>query len=232
MIYPINIFTPDPVSGNIRPFIIFVAQEIMFNFKKVQSLKDFIKDGTPPIPRGGFVLPMPSGGLIDGVSNDFGPTPNSITGTFAEALKGKSIMGVNIANVISDKTGMVIDPWMTNIYKGSTPRVWNGEWEFLPQSVAESLAVAALLMKLKKWSAPQRHKGGLPIMKQPYVWKIIFANPYLQIMTNYNTMSLTSYSINYFADGYAATYMDGMPKHLSLSMSFAEFGIKYQDQWI
>ena len=232
MMYPLNIFTPDPVSGMVRPFVTFVAQEIKFNPNAMKSIKNFLKFQNPPVPKGGFVLPMPSGGLVDSVTNDFGPTPNPLTEGVAESLKSAKAAGVNISDVVSGQTGLVIDPWMTNIYKGTSPRTWSGEWDFLPQSAAESLAIGTLLMKLKKWSSPQRHAGGLPIMKAPYVWKIIFGNPYIQTMTNFNMMSLTSYSINYFADGYAATYMDGMPKHISLSMSFSEFGIKYQDEWV
>jgi len=222
MIYPINIFTLDP-SGEVRPFIIFIAKEPQFNVAKVMPHAAAMDSD---IVVGGFVLPFTNGGLVDAVTHDFGPVKNPLMGMAIDEVE--SSLG-KMADVGRMATGMTADPHMTNIYQGTAPRTWSGTWQIIPQSTAESLAVAGIIWSIKKWGSPKKLNVGF--MKQPHNWKIIFGNPAIEASMKFNTMALQSYSINYFAQGYASTYSDGMPKHIELTLTFSEFGIKYRSDW-
>jgi len=223
MIYPINIFSPAP-TGGIRPFIVFMALEPKFNIGKAESWKDAFG---VRVPVGAFVLPFPNGGLIDSVTHNYS-SENPIAKMALETGLGSALN----SDLAAYATGLVPDPMMTNIYKGTGPRTWSGSWQIVPQSMGESIAVALLIAKLKKWAAPDR-KGSdkVGVLVQPHNWKIVFGNPAIQLAMNFNDMALTSYSIDYFAQGFASTYKDMMPKQISLTMNFQEFGIKYRSDW-
>ena len=223
MIYPLNLFSLAP-TGGMRPFIMFIALEPKFNIGKATSWKDAFG---LRVPVGGFALPFPNGGLVDEVTHNYN-SENPI----AQAALNTQAGSVLNSDTTAFLTGMVPDPLVTNIYKGTGPRTWAGTWQIVPQSLAEGLAVALILAKLKKWASPDRigmEKVGMLV--QPYNWKIIFGNPAIQLAMNFNDMALTGYSINYFAQGYASTYKDMLPKHIELTLNFQEFGIKYRSDW-
>ena len=220
MIYPINIFSRDPASNSIRPFIAFIAKKPVISFQAGAPWQNTFHSA---IPVGGFVLPMPDGGLVDTVSHSYSDV-NPIMSKIAEAIPG--------SDIISMATGMTLDPLMTQIYKGTAPRKWSGTWQIVPQSFAESLAVSIMLGFIKYWVAPDKtDTGQLGMLIQPMFFKMYFSNPIIHLAMNFNDMVMESYSINYFAQGYASTYKDMMPKHIELTMNFAEFGIKYRSDW-
>ncbi len=223
MFYPMNIFSSDPVSGGIRPFIIFIAFKAEFNFNKADTWDKALDSHSP---RGGFVLPFPDGGLIDTVAHTYDQN-HPIMSKAIEAYEGTGLSGA-----ISWATGMVPDPLVTQVYKGTTPRKFSGTWQIVPQSMGEAALVALLLKNLKTYAAPDKtDTGKVGMLIQPYVFKLYFSNPLIQMAMNYNYMAIEGYSINYFAQGYASTYKDMMPKHIELTMNFAEFGIKYRSDW-
>ena len=47
MIYPINIFSSEPTTGGMRPFMVFVAYkvEILVNKKGYKDVKNTVNDG-------------------------------------------------------------------------------------------------------------------------------------------------------------------------------------------
>lgn len=223
MIYPMNIFTADPASDSIRPFIIFVAFQAEFNITNAEKWED-----AKPVhfPRGGFVLPFPDGGLIDSVTHTYSQD-HPVGSRISSAYDG--FTGSDAATYLS---GMVPDPMITQVYKGTGPRTWAGTWQIVPQSMGESALVALLLRNLKTYASPDKtDTPKIGMLIQPYVFKIYFSNPLIQAAMNFNYMAITGYSINYFAQGYASTYKDMMPKHIELTMNFAEQGIKYRSDW-
>jgi hypothetical protein len=225
MLYPLNIFSPDPVSGSLRPFIIFLAFEVDFDMMKAKSWSD---SGTMKIPRGGFVLPMPNNGLIDAVTNDYDSGGSLIAQGFSDAV------GADGARIMSQTTGMVPDPKLTQTYKGTQARKWSGTWQIVPQSMGESAMVALILAFIKKAAAPDKKdvKNKVGVLIQPYVFKIVFSNPAIHLAMQFDQMAIEGYSINYFAQGYASTYKDKMPKQIELTMNFAEFGVKTRKDWM
>jgi hypothetical protein len=219
--YPLDIFIPG--DNGVKPFIIFVAKEQKFNINKTRPWN---KAWHTSVPKGGFVLGFPNGGLNDAVTHSYSPDDPIMSEVKSMVDSNKVLSGA------MGQVGLAVDPLVTNIYQGTSARSWSGDWQIIPQSMAESAAVALLLAKLKKWAAPDRiGKGKLGMLKAPYIWGIVFGNPIIQAAMNFNDMALESYTINYFAQGYASTTWDLMPKHINLQMTFKEFGIKYREDW-
>lgn len=224
MLYPLNLFGTDPSTGSIRPFIMFLAFELQPNITKAKSWSD---EMTTKIPKGGFALPMPNGGLNDSVQNDYSNSPSLLAGAANKLFEGTE-------NMSSQALGIVPDPKYTQVYMGTSPREWTGTWQIVPQSMGESAMVALILGFIKKAAAPDKadmaNKVGVLI--QPWVFKIVFSNPIIHLAMQFDQMAIKSYNINYFAQGYASTYSDMMPKQIELQMTFAEFGIKTRKDWM
>lgn len=241
MIYPINIFSSDPATGGRRPFIIFLPQKVEFNVMKSLGYADTIDILSPRAP---FTLPMANGGLIDGSSNDYasqsdakGSNNRAIGGHLDGAMKaatggpGGILGGVDKGSAL---VGRLPDPRLTQVYMGTSQRSFTGTWQMIPQSVGEAAAAMAILAWVKYCAAPDRASSNrIGVLLQPYVFKIIFSNPLIHLAMQMDQMAIESYSINYFAQGYASTYSTlMMPKHMELTMTFKEFGIKTKKDWI
>lgn len=240
MIYPTNIFTSDPATESARPFIIFIPCKVNFNVMKSLGYGDS-KDLL--VPQAPFVLPMANGGLMDGVTNEYSSVSD------AKGLRNKKL-GSGVDAVISGAArinsaglsgvengaamvGRLPDPRLTQVYNGTSQRSFSGTWQMIPQSVGEAAAAMAILAYVKFCAAPDRASSNkIGVLLQPYVFKIVFSNPLIHLAMQMDKMAIESYSINYFAQGYASTYGTlMMPKHMELTMTFKEFGIKTKEDW-
>lgn len=240
MIYPINIFSPDPATEGIRPFIVFLPQKVEFNVMKSLGYGDTMDMLSPRAP---FTLPMANGGLIDASSNSYEPQSDAkgsnnvaMGGHLDGAMKTGTGMGGVLGGVSNGSAlvGRLPDPRLTQVYMGTTQRSFTGTWQMIPQSVGEAAAAMAILAWVKYCAAPDRASSNkIGVLLQPYVFKIVFSNPLIHLAMQMDKMAIESYSINYFAQGYASTYSTlMMPKHMELTMTFKEFGIKTKEDWM
>jgi hypothetical protein len=234
MKYPSNIYEPDPVSKRERPYITFKAKEVKYNIKK-----DMVYSSTEDIlePKQQFVLPMPTNGLIDSSTNQYdsqntyeGDRNQSVLGLANKAVQGLSPMTVS-GNQVA-QIGRLPDPRLTQVYLGTKSRSWTGTWQLMPQDAGESAAIATILRYIKYSAAPDRSKNTkIGVLLQPFVYEIVFSNTIINKAMKFDKMAISSYSIEYFAQGYASTYADLMPKHIQLTMTFEEYGIKTRKDW-
>ena len=241
MIYPINIFSSDPATGGIRPFIIFLPQEVKFNIMKSLGYANTVDVLLPKLP---FVLPMANGGLIDASSNQYDSVSDAkgvlnqalgkATGAVVDGIARAKSVGISGVENGSAMVGRLPDPRLTQVYGGTAQRSFTGTWQMIPQSVGEAAAAMAILTWVKYCAAPDRASSAkMGVLLQPYVFKIIFSNPLIHLAMQMDQMAIESYSIDYFAQGYASTYSTlMMPKHMSLTMTFKEFGIKTKKDWL
>ena len=240
MIYPLNIFSPDPATGGMRPFIIFIPQEVKYNVNKSLGYDSSLDILSPKLP---FTLPMANGGLIDASTNDYA-SQSDAKGSMNKAVGGhldafaKTVTGGpgGILGGVENNSALVgrlPDPRLTQVYMGTTQRSFTGTWQIIPQSVGEAAAAMAILAWVKYCAAPDRASSSkIGVLLQPYVFKIVFGNPLIHLAMKMDKMAIESYSINYFAQGYASTYSPSlMPKHMELTMTFKEFGIKTKKDW-
>ena len=225
MIYPLNLFTPDPVTNSIRPFCIILGFEIQSNLLAMKTSSDPINIR---IPKLGFALPMPNTGVIDSHSNEYTNAPGLIAGLASSFVEGKVSK-----NVTSQLFGFTMNPDTISTYNGTALRTYTGTWQLVPQSRGESAAISLILWMIKISSAPAKADiiNTIGILIQPYSFKIIFSNPLIHLGASYDDMVLNSYTINYFAQGYSSTYSDMFPKQIELTMNFTERHIKYREDW-
>jgi len=248
MIYPLDIFTLDPVTNYLRPFMLFLAFERDIKLAKGVGFDTSLLNYNQI--KGGFILPMPNTGMLDEQTANWEST-NSVSGNISSMVQNKinaTISGATLGTVNSSaqRQHILADPKLTRLYQGSQPRNWTGTWNIMPKNQIETVLVAALIYFLKYAASPS-DAGAVNIdiggnasvkfgkgkfLKEPYIWRILIINPWLQFAMRLDQMVLNSYSINYFPDGYASTYWDFFPKHIELTLSFSEFNFKTKEDWL
>ena len=202
-----------------------------------------------------IVLPIPNE-LSDVYSHDYG-VENGIIGALAgdkmdldtdkddsKGIKGKlkkagaSITGATKA-MLGDfnaklagslgKQRNLLNPDFFQNYRGSAPRTFTFTFNLIPNSKKEAEDMVNIILTLKKYSSPKVTASFL--MTQPRFFCIEFGNPQLNKMINALPCVLQEVNTNYSAGGYVDTTLDGMPKYVSLQLTFAEYRAIDFDDW-
>lgn len=124
----------------------------------------------------------------------------------------------------------LIDPGYFQNYTGSEPREFTMVWDLVPSSGAEANDIVMIIMKLKEYSSPQKMVNGVSLYA-PYFFSIEFGNPFISAMAKIDRVVIKNISVDYGADGFMQQHFDGMPKHMSLSLTFAEVDMSTADDY-
>lgn len=74
------------------------------------------------------------------------------------------------------------------------------------------------------------NKNFSPFQMSPYVWHIVMFNDRVRELSQIYTCACTDVSVQY-SNGKYDTFEDGMPKMISLSLSFAEMDLQFYDKY-
>lgn len=157
------------------------------------------------------------------------------TGLMKEAMDAVGItkLAGGIASKIQDQLGLskiTPNPGYFQNYSGSGPRFFSFTFNFIPNSQKEANTLIDIIMTIKKYSSPTSTLAGTALLA-PHVFHIEFGNDKLNRLTNMRPCVLQSIDVNYSGSGFMETTMDGMPKHIVVSMSFAESRALTSDDW-
>ena len=111
------------------------------------------------------------------------------------------------------------------MYDGPRVRGFAMQFDFIPRSVEEALAVQNIILEFKTWSAPSGQGQGM--FEVPHVWQVTyFSKGNTRVMNKFKRAALTKVSVqaNPTTDMHA-TYTDGMPVSTSMSLSFLEVDV-------
>lgn len=123
----------------------------------------------------------------------------------------------------------LLNPDFFQNYRGSAPRTFTFTFNLIPNSKKEAEDMVNIILTLKKYSSPKVTASFL--MTQPRFFCIEFGNPQLNKMINALPCVLQEVNTNYSAGGYVDTTLDGMPKYVSLQLTFAEYRAIDFDDW-
>lgn len=177
-------------------------------------------------------LGMAAGAYIGnqlGGGTGLGGVGGAIAGALGGLAIGSKVRNANISadsllSNMASRTGQrkpIIDPGYFQNYSGSTTRTFNLKYDFVPNNIEEAESILMIITKFKQYSSPSQITA-TPMLNAPFNFKISNDNSYLNVLTAIDTVVLTSISVDYGADGAMEMFGDGMPKHITLSLSFAE----------
>ena len=161
---------------------------------------------------------------------------NLVTGGTAGLIANALTGGNNIDAAITRSTGLAINKNQQLLFNGITSRSFDFSWDIIPRSRKEAKQVKVILRLLKQSMSPQRNGyatlKGL-FLKSPDVFQLTYMKGKEQhpFLNAFKPTALTGMSVNYTGSGTYATYYDGNPVHIKLTLSFSELTAIYRDDY-
>ena len=171
-------------------------------------------------------LPLPNE-LMDGQSHRW-EMETGLVGQLAGGVVDKvSIKGVGVNKLLGEASMSfgfrkpMVDPGMFQNYGGSAPRNFDFSFYMIPNNDEEAIAIMNIILNLKKFSLPRSIIGGVSLLA-PFIFEIEIGNDNMRKLINMNDVVMTDIRVNYGADGNMQMFSNGMPKYITLNLSFAE----------
>lgn len=146
-------------------------------------------------------------------------------------------LGANttLEGVLSRSSGQVLNPNMELLFKGVKLRSHNFTFDLAPRDEPEAYQVKQIVRRFKQEMAARSSStsGGTGLfISAPSVFKISYKSggrphPFLPVI---KPCALINMEVNYTGSGVYATYDNGTPVHMKLTLSFQELNpIYYED---
>ena len=126
---------------------------------------------------------------------------------------------------------VMANPQYFQNYMGSGPRSFNFNFKFIPESYEEGQQIINIINIIKKYSSPDIQQDDI-MMVAPNFFNIEFSNSVLQDTIRMKPCVLADIKVNYTATGVVDMMLDGMPKYITLSLTFKEIKASRQSDFI
>lgn len=156
--------------------------------------------------------------------------------TVAGALVNSIGANVSADSILSRATGQIVNPNLELLFNGVSLRTFPFNFDFAPRSPEEGEEVRQIIRLFKKhMSAKDRSTSGGSglLIKSPEVFQLTFKSgasdhPFL---FKFKPAALLSIDVNYNASGPYATYKDGTPVHMNMTLTFKELNPIYAEDY-
>jgi hypothetical protein len=182
--------------------------------------------------------------LSQGFGAAGGTAKNALEGLAAsssqakEALKGiisASAVGISADEVLARTQGAVVNPNLELLFKGPTLRPFNFTFQMGARNEPESDEIMRILRFFKQGGSPQRTQAQY-LVKAPHTFQIEYLhrgengeqNKYLNKIKE---CALLSVGVNYTPNNNYATFKNGAPVSIELSLSFKELEPVFNDEY-
>jgi len=140
--------------------------------------------------------------------------------------------------LISRATGQVLNPNLELLFSGVNLRSFPFVFDFAPRSYDEALMVKKIIRAFKKSIVPKTNRGsnataGGIFVSAPMVFQLEYKkgrskHPFLN---TFKPCALVDIQLNYTGSGTYATYHDGTPVHMQMSLTFKELNPVYAEDY-
>lgn len=186
---------------------------------------------------------------------------NLTTGLVSIASDVGKSPAVGLMSMMSGKRKALVNPGYFQNYTASTPRSFEFSYTFQSRNQQEALTILNIIRSFKMYSSPTSNVGDdaggsggdkdssivdtaeavtkinseiakiFGYMGQPNFWKITFGNPYLDKLIRSDYVVCTNVNVTYGNGSKLEMYKDGIPKVITLQISFSEVKLKMRDDF-
>ena len=178
----------------------------------------------------------------EGGTNELGLNAD-VANALSASVAGKAVnaIGANISSrsVISRATGQILNSNKELLFEGVNIRQFPFNITFTPRSSGEADAVGQIIRKLKQSMAPKR--GSTTVASASGGWLIQAPDAFIleyrrgmqihPFLNRFKPTVLTSMSVNYTGAGTYASYADGNPVSIQMSLVFKELNPIYAEDY-
>jgi len=167
---------------------------------------------------------------ITGISQD---AKDAIIAALAASAVNTLGGNVSASGLISRATGQVFNPNLELLFEGPNLRAFPFTFDFAPRNKAEGEVVKQIIRTLKIAMSGRRGGSDGVFIKAPNVFEVEYRkggskHPFLN---SFLPMALTDISLNYTGSGTYATYHDGTPVHIQMTLTFKELDPVYAEDY-
>ena len=153
------------------------------------------------------------------------------TNYFANQAIGAFGGNIDINQLLARSNGSIINPNMELLFTGPGLRNFTFQFKMTPRSQPEGEAIRQIIRVFKRHSAP-KGKGG-SFLKTPDIFQIRYlsgekSHPFLN---RFKLCALTNMQVNYTGDGVYATYDNGTPVSMIMTLNFQELTPVYAEDF-
>ena len=155
----------------------------------------------------------------------------------AASLSGIALnqLGANVSasSIISRSQGLILQSNLELLFSGVQLRSFPFIFDFAPRDADEAIMVKDIIRMIKKSMSPRKAGSPRLFIRSPKLFKFAYnhrgrEHPFLNKM---KTGFLTSMNVDYTASGTYATYDDGTPVHMRMTLQFTEMNPIYADDY-
>lgn len=152
---------------------------------------------------------------------------NLLKGVFAAGA-----VGLDPNEVLARTQGAVINPNLELLFKGPALRPFNFTFQMGARNEGDSLQIMQILRFFKQGSAPQRTEAQM-LIKAPHTFQIEYLhrgknNKFLNLIKE---CALLSVGVNYTPNNNYATFANGAPVSIELTLGFKELDPVFNDDY-
>ena len=207
----------------------------------------YAEDRLDPLQAGGLALGADllnkPGEALKQASEVGGAVLNGVTGidqrtigALKAALSGKLVnsLGANVSpqSIVTRATGQILQSNLELLFSDVTLRTFPFTYDFAPRDPQEAEMVKQIIRTLKKSMVPKNGKDAL-FINSPDIFQLEYktGNKEHRFLNKFKVCALSDLSVNYTASGTYATYADGTPVHIQVSMTFKELNPIYAEDY-
>ena len=138
-------------------------------------------------------------------------------------------MSADFGSVLARNSGQVLNPNMELLFNGPTLRQFNYQFKLTPRFKEEAQVVRTIIKAFKRNMAPKGENG--VFLKTPNIFEIQYVGKAKDYLNRMKLCALTGVGVNYTGDGNWATYQDGSPISMLLTLSFKEVMPIYNEDY-
>lgn len=140
------------------------------------------------------------------------------------------------SGILARTSGQILNPNMELLFNGVTLRSFNFTFDLAPRDIDESKTIKKIIRVFKKYMAAKTtsaNSGNGLFIASPDVFQLTYkkGNTDHPFLHTFKPMALLNASVNYTGSGVYATYRDGTPVHMQLTLSFQELNPIYNEDY-
>lgn len=158
-------------------------------------------------------------------------------------LGGQAVNGlggnVSISGLIARTTGMIMNSNLELLFQAVNLRAFQFTFDLAPRFQKEAEEIKGIIRTLKKTMSARNGGSGTGnsstgfFIDSPSVYQLTYKTgpEKHKFLNTFKPCALTDMSVNYTASGTYATYEDGSPVHLQMTLTFKELDPVYNEDY-
>jgi len=152
----------------------------------------------------------------------------------ALAAQSVNVFGANVSlnQLLARSEGKVLNPNMELLFNNVTLRSFRFSFKMTPRDENEATSIKSIIRTLKKNMAAKSVENGL-FLKTPNVFELQYkkGNRPHPFLNTFKPAVLSDMSVNYTGENVYATYGDGTPLAIIMTLTFKELVPIYEDDY-